>query len=165
MPIMPKNTLIFLLPMNKCMLDTNILLDYYLDRGERANQVLQLLSALEQAGYSACVTALTLKDSYYIIERYLKSFNDTSAESCKEAARGCIKHAADTFNVLPSGGLEVNTAFQMRAFIDDFEDDLQLACAVKGGASLMISEDKQMQAKSPIKCLSVQEALAFLKML
>jgi predicted nucleic acid-binding protein len=158
---MPKNTLIFLLPMNKCMLDTNILLDYYLDRGERANQVLQLLSALEQAGYSACVTALTLKDSYYIIERYLKSFNDTSAESCKEAARGCIKHAADTFNVLPSGGLEVNTAFQMRAFIDD----LQLACAVKGGASLMISEDKQMQAKSPIKCLSVQEALAFLKML
>lgn len=131
----------------KLLLDTNVLLDVAM--GERAGWAAATLLVDEFAygqsiGY---VSALSLKDVYYILCKYAD----------EPSARAYVLAVMDLFEVIPVDMGLCRIAAQSDE--PDFEDGLIRACAEHAGVDYIISRDEAAFAKSPVKRLSPRQYL------
>lgn len=88
------------------------------------------------------ITATTLTDSLYIARRHTRS-----VEQAQQAV-------AETLTVMRAG-LESAFGFGLA----DFEDAVQIACAVAQGLDAIVTRDTQDFLISPVAVFSVQELL------
>lgn len=131
----------------KLLLDTNVLLDVAM--GERAGWAAATLLVDEFAygqsiGY---VSALSLKDVYYILCKYAD----------EPSARAYVLAVMDLFEAISVDMGLCRIAAQSDE--PDFEDGLIRACAEHAGVDYIISRDEAAFAKSPIKRLSPRQYL------
>lgn len=131
----------------KLLLDTNVLLDVAM--GERAGWAAATLLIDEFAcgqsiGY---VSALSLKDVYYILCKYAD----------ESSARAYVLAVMDLFEVIPIDMGLCRIAAQSDE--PDFEDGLIRACAEHASVDYIISRDESAFAKSSIKRLSPRQYL------
>lgn len=131
----------------KLLVDTNILLDAAM--AERAGWTAATLLVDEFAYGEAkgCVSALSLKDVYYVLGKY----------AGEAMSREFVRAVADLLEVLPVDAATCREAIGSDE--PDFEDGLIRACAEKAGVDFIISRDEKAFKSSPVKRLSAQDYL------
>jgi len=113
----------------RVFLDTNVILDFFLEREPFYYDALKLWAACEEGRIEGYVSALTVSNVHYIAHR-LKS-----ATTAMIAVRGIL----GVFHVVP---LDKELMQRAADFHDrDFEDDVQLQSAIQAGCSHLFTRD------------------------
>lgn len=113
----------------RIFLDTNVILDYLLEREPFYYDALKLWAACEEGTVEGYVSALTVNNVHYIAHR-LKS--ETTAMI---AVRGILS----VFNVVP---LDKELMKLAADFHDrDYENDIQLQSAIRSGCTHLFTRD------------------------
>ena len=113
----------------RIFLDTNVILDFFLEREPFYYDALKLWAACEEGAVDGYVSALTINNVHYIAQRIK---NPTTAMI---AVRGIL----DVFNVVPLDTELLRRAADLHD--RDYEDDIQLQSAVKAGCSHLFTRD------------------------
>ena len=113
----------------RIFLDTNVILDFFLEREPFYYDALKLWAACEEGAVDGYVSALTITNVHYIAQRIK---NPTTAMI---AVRGIL----DVFNVVPLDKELLRRAADLHD--RDYEDDIQLQSAVKAGCSHLFTRD------------------------
>lgn len=156
--------------MYRILLDTNVLVDYYLGREPGCSACVDIMN-LAYDRHLLCVAALSLKDVYYLVGATLKrlqrsqrgTLSEADASACNEIAWSCVQHAMDATLVVNTGNKECLDAFVLRAVHGDFEDNLVAASARSAGADFIVTGDERLLAHSPVAALSPHDMANLLR--
>lgn len=132
----------------RVLVDTNIVLDFLLQRepfSQDAELLFQVIDVGEIVGY---VTATTLTDIFYISRRHTRSL---------EQARQAVSEILTAMMICPVDRVVLESAFN--SGLADFEDAVQIFSAVTQGLEAVVTRDAQGFLSSPIPVLSIQELL------
>ncbi len=132
----------------RVLIDTNILLDFLLQREPFRQDAEELFQAIDSGQIIGYVTATTLTDIFYIARRHTRSI---------EQARQAVLETLIVMVVCPVNRAILESA--LASSIADFEDAVQIACAVSQGLEAILTRDTQDFANSTIPVLSVRQLL------
>ena len=113
----------------RIFLDTNVILDFFLEREPFYYDALKLWAACEEGAVDGYVSALTITNVHYIAQRI------KSPTTAMIAVRGIL----DVFNVVPLDKELLRRAADLHD--RDYEDDIQLQSAVKAECSHLFTRD------------------------
>ena len=111
----------------KVFVDTNIVLDYFYDR-MRDGWAKTIVLVGQESMYEMCISILTAINVLYITKKY--------------ETRVSPDDIARLFRILPQDYEQYRYAQTID--IDDFEDAMQLACAVGGGCRAFVTRDRDL---------------------
>jgi len=114
----------------KVLIDTNIILDFFLAREPHASTAKQIFAMMYKNEISAFTTASSITDVYYI----------TAKRIGNSAARNAIAQLLKILGVIAVDGNDCAAALNLP--MDDFEDAVIVSCASKEGINYIISNDK-----------------------
>lgn len=132
----------------RVLLDTNVVLDVLLRRGQWLADAEAVWRATSRGQLTACITASSLTDIYYISRRL------ASLSSARQVVRQCL----DCLELLPVDGEMLEQAYALHAA--DFEDALQIAAAMRGGLDAIVTRDPKGFSVSQIRVLSPSQLTA-----
>ncbi len=132
----------------RVLLDTNIVLDYLLERELFLQNAEALFDAIDSGKVVGCVTATTLTDIFYIARRQTQNL---------ELARQAVSTTLTAMVICSVDRTILESAFA--SGFADFEDAVQIACAVSQSLDAIVTRDIQGFLSSPIPVLSVHELL------
>lgn len=130
------------------MLDTNIILDVFLEREPFVEDARALLEAIRQQRSEGYVTATTLTNIFYIARRQTRSI---------DRARQAVSMTLILMEVCSVDRLILEQAFASN--LTDFEDAVQLACAIAESLDAIITRNSQDFAGATMSILSATELL------
>jgi predicted nucleic acid-binding protein len=136
----------------KVLVDTNIVLDFLLQREPFFQDAELLFQAIDTGEIIGYVTATTLTDIFYISRRHTRS---------TEKARQAVSETLTAMVICPVDRAVLELAFD--SGLDDFEDAVQIFSAVAQALEAIVTRDTQGFLSSPIPILSVQELLQQVK--
>src|SRR5260370_42494702 len=105
----------------KVLLDTNVVLDVLLQRGQWLAEAEAIWQASMDGRLVPCISASSLTDIYYISRRLV------GREQARQAVRQCL----DVLVILSTDSDTLEQAYAFQA--NDFEDGLQIASAARNG--------------------------------
>ena len=111
----------------KVFVDTNIVLDYFYDR-MRDGCAKTIVLVGQESMYEMCISILTAINVLYITKKY--------------ETRVSPDDIARLFRILPQDYEQYSYAQTID--IDDFEDAMQLSCAVGGGCRAFVTRDRDL---------------------
>lgn len=158
--------------MRKIMLDTNLLLDYYLGREPGCPKVTKLLGLIYAQDTMPYVSSLSLKDLHYLLSMTLKRMarqngggvlSEGDAAAANEIAWTCARQAMERSIIVDIGGAECLRACTYRPLHDDFEDCVQYAAVHDAGIEFLVTGDERALRHAPVACISVDDAIRFLE--
>ena len=132
------------------LLDTNVILDVLLDRPPWSTDAAALWQAKLDGRFVACVTATSLTDIFFITRRYANL----------EKAWQAVHTSLDQLSVIPVGIDELRLATTLDG--NDFEDNLQIACAINRQLDLIVTRDLAGFPRNSISILTPQQMLLHL---
>lgn len=128
------------------LFDTNILLDAILIREPFATDATFLIVAVEQEQIIGFVSATTLTDVYYLVRRQTRS---------AEAAINAINELLTLMEICTVDRTVLEQAVIFNQ--DDFEDAVQIACAIRLGLDAIVTRDVTGFAGSRIPAMSPED--------
>ncbi|AFY85218.1 type II toxin-antitoxin system VapC family toxin [Oscillatoria acuminata] len=132
----------------KALIDTNIVLDFLLQRDPFYQDAEQLFHWIEIGQIMGYITATTLTDIFYITRRHTRSI---------EKARQAVAETMTAMVICPVDRAVLESA--LNSNLVDFEDAVQIFSAVAQRLDVIITRDVQGFLRSPIPVLSVPELL------
>ncbi len=132
----------------RILLDTNIVLDFLLEREpflQDADRVFQAIENNQIVGY---VSATTLTNIFYIARKQTRSV---------ERAREIVSETLTATVICPVDRAILEAAFA--SGLTDFEDAVQIACAVAEELDGILTRDRQGFTSSLIPVFSVEDLL------
>ena len=136
----------------KVLVDSNVILDFFLAREPRKEAVTELFEQICQERIEAFMTASSVTDIYYITAKRLGG----------NRAREVIYNLLNILGIISVDRYDCAKALDLP--ITDYEDALVLTCAGKADVRYIISSDKGfLCAKTPLARVITAED--FLKML
>ena len=117
--------------MRKILLDTNIILDIALQRGEFFEQAKKLMSVLDEKNIKMCITATTVTDIYYILRK--NKGHDTTITF--------LIHLFDFIDIVGVDKYAVINA--LHSSMKDFEDAIQAETAHRNDINIIITRNKK----------------------
>jgi predicted nucleic acid-binding protein len=132
----------------RVLVDTNIVLDFLLQREPFSQDAELLFQAIDTGEIGGYVTATTLTDIFYISRRHTRSV---------EQARQAVSEILTAMMICPVDRVVLESAFN--SGLADFEDAIQIFSAVTQGLEAIVTRDAQGFLSSPIPVLSIQELL------
>jgi len=132
----------------KILIDTNIILDYLLEPEPFSEDAEMLFQAIDSGQIIGYVTATTLTDIFYIARRQTQSI---------ELARQAISTTLTIMVICPVNRAILDAAFT--SGLADFEDAVQIYCAVYQSLDAIITRDRKGFSNSAIPVLSVRQLL------
>ena len=136
----------------KILVDTNVILDFFLSRESQKEAVTELFEQIYQERIEAFTTASSITDIYYITAKRLGD----------NQARGVLYNLLSILGIISVDGFDCASALDLP--ITDFEDALVVTCARKADIGYIISSDKNfLCVQTPLARVSTAED--FLKML
>ncbi len=132
----------------RVLIDTNILLDFLLQRESFFHDAERLFQAIDSGQIVGYATATTLTDIFYIARRHTRSI---------EQARQAVSETLTAMEICPVNREVLEVA--LSSGLADYEDAIQVACAVAQGLDAILTRDNQGFLNSSILVLSVQECL------
>ena len=136
--------------MIRALLDTNVVLDVLLDRQPFAADSRQVWKASDDGAFDASIASFAIPTIYYICRR----------QDGSEAAARAVDICLEAFEVAALYRECVLAARRMPG--GDFEDNLQIACAVTDFMQAIVTRDPAGFAASPIRVYTPAEFLAVL---
>ena len=131
----------------KVLLDINVVLDVLLNRPPWVADASAVWSAHTHGQVEASLAAFSVPTLFYIVRR------QTDLITAQAAVADCLA----TFRIVP---VDRTTLDKARTLLhDDFEDNLQLACALQAGLDALVTRDPSGFTSSPIPVLSADELL------
>jgi len=134
----------------KLLLDINIVLDVVLERTPWVAEAALLLSAVEEGQADGFVAGHTITTLYYIV----------SKEKGRAAAATAVTDLLRIVRVVPLGDSDFHQALILG--LEDFEDAVQAAAALKIGAAYLITRNEKDYKGAPVQARSAGEVLGFL---
>jgi predicted nucleic acid-binding protein len=132
----------------RVLIDTNIVLDFLLQREPFLQDAELLFQAIEVGKIRGYVTATTLTDIFYIARKHTGSI---------EQARQAISEILTIMIICPIDRAVLESAFN--SGLVDFEDAIQIFSAVAQGLDAILTRDTKGFLSSPVPVISVQELL------
>ncbi len=132
----------------RVLIDTNIVLDFLLQREPFFQDAELLFQAIDVGQLIGYVTATTLTDIFYISRKHTRSV---------EQARQAVSETLTAMVICPIDRAVLESAFN--SGLVDFEDAVQIFGAVAQGLDAILTRDNKGFLSSPIPVLSIQELL------
>jgi predicted nucleic acid-binding protein len=123
--------------------DTNILLDALLAREPFVANAAFLLDAVESGRIEGFMSATTITDVHYLIKRQTKSV---------ETATAAVTQLLTLMEICAVNREVLEQAIVLN--LVDFEDGVQVACAMESGLDAIVTRDLNGFTGSPIPVLS-----------
>ncbi|MBD2627797.1 type II toxin-antitoxin system VapC family toxin [Trichormus variabilis] len=136
----------------RVLVDTNIVLDFLLQREPFSQDAELLFQAIDSGQVVGYVTATTLTDIFYISRKHTLSI---------EQARQAVSETLTVMVICPVNRAVLESAF--KSGLADFEDAVQIFCAVEQGLDAILTRDAKGFLSSSIPVLSIQELLQRLR--
>ena len=136
----------------RVLIDTHIVLDFLLQREPFSQDAELLFKAIDAGQVVGYVTATTLTDIFYIARKHTRSV---------EQARQAVSETLTAMVICPVNRTVLESAFS--SGLADFEDAVQIFCAVTQGLDGILTRDTQGFLSSPLPVLSIQELLSRLR--
>ena len=135
--------------MKSVLIDTDVLLDFYLDRKPFSDDSLQLLLKCEQKQFRAFITPVIVANTYYILRRHATHLYVVER----------LQILLNTISVLAMDQKQVLAALDSK--FTDFEDALQYFSAVNSNKiDAIITRNIKDFKKSALPVFTPQEYLA-----
>lgn len=156
----------------KIFVDTNIWIDYYLDRNRHAHEVASSLVAEALARGAVLYTSTAaLSDIFFILcqetKRLLRkdgvTIDSGMVAAVRESAWATLRSLMELSILVPVSKSETLRAMTYRPLHDDFEDDLVLAAAVRADVDCVVTADVSLVKHAPLACLTPEDLLALLR--
>jgi len=132
----------------RVLIDTNIVLDFLLQREPFAQDAELIFKAINTGQIVGYVTATTLTDIFYISRKHTRSV---------EQARQAVLETLTAMVICPVNRGVLESAF--KSGLADFEDAVQIFCAVDQELDAILTRDTQGFFSSSVPVLSTQELL------
>ena len=129
----------------KIFVDTNVIIDYLVDRVPFADDAEAVIDICVSEGNEGAFSGLSACNAVYIIGRAIGQ--------CK--AELLVKGVASLIGLLPINSEEIKS--NLGAEHPDFEDSLQIAAAQAWGADVIVTRDSTGFVNSPIKVQTPSE--------
>lgn len=130
------------------LLDTNVVLDVLLNRTPWVTDSLAVWDACDKGQATGFITATTLTNIFYIARR------QTDVHRAHQAVRICL----DAFTICTVDQSVLEHAYLLSG--KDFEDDLQIACAVLSNVDAIITRNTADFDHATIPVLSPSDRTA-----
>lgn len=137
----------------KVFLDTNILIDYLLFRGDEALAAEYLFESSLNGLLDIHIAAHSLTNSYYILRK----------EYSAAERNQIILNLCALCKVLPVSGENIEKAITA-GLSTDVEDALQIQCAVDSNCDYFITRDSDFFSECPVRTLLPHELIAELSL-
>ena len=123
----------------RVLFDTNVLLDALLSRKPFVADAVFLLEAVKAKKISGFLSATTATDIHYVVRKQTKSANKATAAVVKlmKLMNVCLVDRAILEQAIALSGT-------------DFEDDVQLSCALSSGLDTIVTRDDAGFSTSPL---------------
>lgn len=132
------------------LVDTNVLLDVLLAREPWAAEAVQLLDAVAAKRLTGYVAGHTVTTVFYLVER----------AAGRERARTAVADVLALLEVVPLDGGDLHRALSFE--LPDYEDAVQVAAALRVGATFVVTRDPKGFKGSAVPPRSAGEVLALL---
>lgn len=132
----------------KVLFDLNIVLDFFLVRAPWYVDTVALWDANRDGKISAHVAAFSLPTVFYIMRK------QTDLGRAERAVDDCLA----SLTTVPVDRPQLEHARTLPG--SDFEDNLQIACAVQAGVAAIVTRDPRGFSHSPIPALTPADLLA-----
>ena len=132
----------------KVLVDTNVLLDFLLEREPFKKDAEELFAAIDSGQIIGYVTATTLTDIFYIARKHTRSL---------ELAREAVFSILEIMTISPVNRNVLEAAFA--SGLTDFEDAVQIYSAIAQNLDAIITRDAKGFVSSTIPIYSVRELL------
>jgi predicted nucleic acid-binding protein len=132
----------------RVLVDTNIVLDFLLQREPFLQDAELLFRAIASGQIIGHVTATALTDIFYIARRHTRSV---------EKARQAVLETLNVMVICPINRAVLESA--LASDLADFEDAVQIACAIDQELDAISTRDLQGFSTSSITVLSIREVL------
>lgn len=132
----------------RVLLDTNIILDFFLERDPFFQSANALFEAIANGQVEGFLTASSATDIFYICRRQTQSLVE---------ARDILTRVLMLLGVCSVDDQVLNAALQ--SGLPDFEDAVQIACAVAQGLDAIATRNLQDFQTDAIPILSVDQVL------
>lgn len=126
----------------KILLDTNIIIDFALERQPYLEAIEQILLLAEQGRFEAYISASTFSDLYYIIRK--QRGRDWVLDFLKRLVKFCKIAAVN----------EAAIRMALTANFRDFEDAIQYGAAVTNGLDVIVTRNQQDFTGSALRILT-----------
>ncbi|XCP86752.1 PIN domain-containing protein [Roseburia hominis] len=126
----------------RVLIDTNIILDYILNREPYGEQARRVVKACEESKLSGCIAAHTVSNMFYILRK----------EYTVEERRELLLAICELFDIEGVDANKIQNALKNDKF-SDFEDCLQMECAKTYHADYIITRNAADFAASAIPCI------------
>ena len=135
----------------RVLIDTNVILDAILPRGEFSRLARLLVRRHEEKTFQGFVSASAITDVYFLVEKVKK----------RDLALLAIKKVVRMLTVIPVNLETIETAIDSGMY--DFEDAVQAAAARDFGIDIVVTRDKTGFHDSGLRVCSPDEFLETLK--
>jgi predicted nucleic acid-binding protein len=137
--------------MMRILLDTNIVLDVLLNREPFLHDSRRVWEAADEGVFDACIASFTLPTIHYICQRHGgAAAAGTAVDVCLEAFEVCALYRECILAARRMPG-------------DDFEDNLQVACAITDFVPGIVTRNPADFAHAPIRVYTPEELLTVLR--
>ena len=128
--------------MRRLFIDTNVILDVLLQRDGFWQDSIKIFQLAELGKATGIVSASSMTDIFYIAKKKLTN----------EGAKQAIENLLNLFEVVNVGQAELKGALTIA--IDDYEDALQVHCAINANADNFVTRDVRGFPNVSIKVVS-----------
>jgi predicted nucleic acid-binding protein len=131
--------------MRKVLLDLSVVLDLLLNRSPWAADAAAIWDAHVKGQLQVFLAAFSLSTIFYIVRR------QTDLAAAQKAVDVCLAN----LDIVPVDRATLGIARTLPG--SDFEDNLQIACALQVGADVIVTRDPKGFSGSPISVLTPTE--------
>lgn len=135
----------------RILVDTNILLDYVLCREPYSQAARSIIIACKQRLVSGCIAAHSITNMFFILRKVFSA----------EERRSLLQSLCELFEVESIDKTKVLEALADEEF-SDFEDCLQMKCAVNFRADYIVTRNRDDFKGSSIPCIEPDELVQLL---
>ena len=132
----------------KILLDTNIILDFFLEREPFFQEASELFDAIADRRIEGFITASSVTDIFYICRRQTKNIKQ---------ARQILTTTLALLNICPVDRDILETA--LKSSLADFEDAVQIACAESQNLEAIITRNTQDFQNANIPVISANQIM------
>lgn len=133
---------------HKIFVDTNVLIDVLVQRGEFLDDAADIWSLSEQGRVTGIIAAVSMTNIYYIVRKL----------SDHKTAMKAMVQLRDVFTLAACDGQVLSQAIDAK--IADFEDAVQYFTAMHAGAAAIITRDPKHFPRGTIPVVTPREFLA-----